>query len=250
MEEKNIGTNNEIVKTEIKPIAAQNTGILIPDTLEAQYRLAKYYVASKLMPSNFDTPEKLLVALQYCFELGLKPMTGIRQMAVIKQTPSLWGDLPLALVRKSGQLKIIEEKIFDKDTNEICFANKNLKAEVYGAYCKAERINGEVKEAFYTMDDVRIAGLDNKDCYRKHPKDMLVYRSRGRVLKTLFPDILNGVAIAEYDFAVHGDEINNQKVIADCDYTTVRSDIMNTDPPANELTDEEKENIIKEEKEI
>lgn len=251
MEEKNIGTK-ELVKTEAKPITAQESGILIPDTLEAQYRLAKYYVASKLMPSSFDTPEKLLVALQYCFELGIKPMTGIRQMAVIRQTPSLWGDLPLALVRSSGLLKMLEEKIFDKDMKEISFENKNLNAEVYGGYCKAERTNGETKDAFYTMDDAKKAGLDKKDCYVKHPKDMLIYRARSRVLKSLFPEILNGVAIAEYDFSVHGEEIVNQKVIADCDHTSVREDVMNTkteniistDVP---LTDAEKEAIKKEE---
>lgn len=182
-----------------KPLEAQENGLLVGNTLEDQYRLAKYYVASRILPKQFDTPEKVITGSQYAREVGLKPLTSMRQMAVIQGTPSFYGDLPLAIVMNSKKLVSIKEYIIDEEQTEICIKNKNLKSKVFGAVCIVKRDNGIEKESIFTMDDAQQAGLVNRDCWKHYTKTMLKYRARAMALKDLFPDVLNGISIAEYD---------------------------------------------------
>ena len=63
-------------------------------------------------------------------ELGLKPLIALRQITVIKGTPSVFGDLPLAMVRASGKLEMIDEFRFDKDSKKINLKNKQTTTKV------------------------------------------------------------------------------------------------------------------------
>jgi hypothetical protein len=130
---------------------------------------------------------------------------------VIQGTPSLYGDLPIGIVRGSGKLKSIKEEIFDKNGVEISRANKNLSAEPFGAECTVERVNGEVVTKTYTMDDAARAGLDKKPGpWQQHRKRMLQLRARAWALKDLFSDVLSGASLAEYDL----DELPETGVIS------------------------------------
>lgn len=196
----------EVVKRE--PIKTTN-GVIMTSSFEEQYRLARCYVQSKLLPKSFDTPEKVVVALQLCYELGLPPMSSIRQIAVINGTPSLFGDLPLALAMKSGLLKKYEEKLFDKEGNEI--DEKNQKP-VFMASCYGERVDGSSLKTMFSLADAENAGLLGSNCWKKYPKDMLVYRARGRLLKSLVPDALQGVAQGEYDYGITIEEASTKNI--------------------------------------
>jgi len=196
------GTKMTEDKKDLAIIEADKKGVLTPKNLESQWRIAKYYSSSGMLPKQFNTPEKVLVAMQYCYELNIKPLTGMRQIAIIQGIPCAYGDLPLGIARSSGNLEYIKEQIIDKNTNEICADNKNLTAEPFAAVCKIKRKNEPEIVAAYSIEDAKNAGLlSRSDCWRKYPKDMLKYRARSRALKDAFADLLNGVAIAEYDYA-------------------------------------------------
>lgn len=182
-------------KTNPPALQANEKGLLIGSSLEEQFRLAAAYCRSGLVPKAFDTPEKVLLGMQYARELGLQPITALRQIAIVNQVPNLWGDLPLSLVLKSEKLELIQETFFDKNNQPFQGAG-----DAFGAACKVKRkgIEGEVVRSF-TMADAERAGLTSKDTWKKYPKRMLQCRARAWALKDLFPDILNGVAIMEYD---------------------------------------------------
>lgn len=171
-------------------IQAAESGVLVGGTFEEQYRLAKAYSASGLMPKALNTPEKVLVALQMCRELNLPAMTSIGKIMVLNGTPSIFGELPLALVYRSGLLESILEM--------------NLLAEggaVIGVQCLTKRkgMSGTVGREF-TIEDAKNAGLWGKPGpWTQYPKRMLQLRARAWNLKDVFPDILMGVGIAEYD---------------------------------------------------
>jgi hypothetical protein len=196
-------TTNE-PKVESKSVATigmDKAGLLQPKTIEEAFRLASAYHKSKLLPVRFNTPEMILVAMQFALELGLKPLTAMRQIAVVNGTPAAFGDLPLSLCYAKGSLESIKEFLFDKDGKEICAKNANLSNPAVGAYCVVKRRgDAEPRETFFTMDDARTAGLLNSPTWKSYPKLMLKYRARSQALKDKFPDALNGVAIAEYDF--------------------------------------------------
>jgi hypothetical protein len=183
-----------------KDLQVDENGILQAKSFSDQYRMAKYFLASKLLPKFYDTPEKVVIAIQYASQLGLKPLVALRQIAVVNGTPSIFGDLPLALVYQSGQLETIDEFYFDREGKKITYENGNLASEVFGHVTIVKRKGDPtILESFFTLDDAARAGL-NSPVWKAYPKRMLKYRSRSQALKDKFPDALAGASIAEYDF--------------------------------------------------
>lgn len=170
------------------PIEASEGGVLVGNTFEQQYRLARVYLASGMMPKAFNTEAKIVVGMQVCHELGLKPMTSISQIMIMNGTPSIFGDLPISLAFQSGKLEKYEDKEEDKDGQPYSWT--------FTAWRKG--FGAPVSRTF-TMDDARRANLLRNDVWSKYPKRMLQCRARAWVLKDLFPDALKGIAILEYD---------------------------------------------------
>lgn len=182
---------------------ANDKGVLIASNLKQQKELAKYLIKSKLVPASLDSPEKVLVAMQYLYSLGLNPFVSMRQVYVINGTPSIYGDLPLAIVKRSGKLVSFEEYYVDKDYLQISVVNKNLDAEIFAAVCLIQMQGMEKPvEVFFTRKMAEAAGLLKRadSTWTKYFGDMLKYRARSRALKDYAADLLNGAAILEYDF--------------------------------------------------
>jgi len=198
---ENIPTKQEVLPVVKSTIAADAQGLLKPQNIEEAFRLAKAYQQSKLLPQRFNSPEMILTAMQFVLELGLKPLTAMRQLAVIQGTPSLFGDLPLSLCFSSGKLESIREWYFAADGREICTRNNNIRDEVFGAGCWVKRKGDpENLETTFTLEEAKRANLLGSSTWKSYPKRMLRYRARSQALKDKFPDALNGLSIAEYDF--------------------------------------------------
>lgn len=187
------------------PVAPKNSaatvnGVLAPANIDEAFRMASAYHQSGLFP-NFDSPQKILVAMQFSAELGLPVLTAARQMYVLNGTPHIWGDLPLALVRKSGQMEYIRERVLDKDGKDINLENKNLNVEPHTSICTVKRKNEDERSFFWTWAEAKAAGLvdKNRSIWKLYPKRMMQMRVRSLALKDVFGDILSGVGIAEYD---------------------------------------------------
>jgi hypothetical protein len=183
-------TSNLPATTQPRPTAlqAKDNGVLVGSTLEEEFRLATAYHRSGLMPRGLNSPEKILVALQICRELGLPPMSSVGKIAVINGTPSLFGDLPLSLVMKSGLLESIKE---------VFFHNEDLSPKY--AECTLKRTGFDPIVRDFSVEDAKRAGLWGKDVWKSYPKRMLQMRARSWALKDMFPDILSGIGIIEWD---------------------------------------------------
>lgn len=198
-------TKPEIQKPAVvrsKDIALDQHGVLAPKTHTEAWRIAETMLSSKALPAHFENAAQVFMAQQMLRGLGLDPVVGIRQVANINGTFSIWGDLPLALVRQSEKLAWVKEQLFDREYKEISVENKNLNTEAFIAVCTAQRVGEpEPVSRFFTLDDAKKAGLidKNRSVWKVYPKRMLRMRARTECLKDLFPEILNGVAVAEYD---------------------------------------------------
>lgn len=201
--------SEELEKTEAQPTARKaappvevnDEGKFAPTTIEGQYRIAKYYSTSGMVPKAFDTAEKVMVGMQFARELGLEPLTGLRNIAVVHGQPSLWGELPLKLAYQTRELKHLEEFVIDKDYRKICLENKNLTATPWAGVCRIQRGTLPMVEATFTMDEAGDAGLlGRNNPWKTYPKIMLMRRARSQALKIAFPDAIGGAPIAEYDF--------------------------------------------------
>lgn len=194
-----------------KPELKMNaSGLIRPENLTEAVRYASMLIESKLLPDRFNSAASVLVGMQYALELNLKPLTALKNIAVVKGTPCLFGDLPLALCQGSGLMESISEYYIDKAGNEISPKNKNISAEVFGAVCAVKRRgDSNLHETFFTMDDAKQAGLLASPTWKSYPKRMLRYRSRSQALKDKFADCLNGIGIAEYDHNKTEEEIES-----------------------------------------
>jgi len=207
-------------KREVSVIPIDSTGRVVARNHTELLRYCGALIQGGGVPERFKTPQQLFGAIAYARELRL-PDTAIRQIANIEGVMSIFGDLPLSLVQRSGDLTHFKEQWFDDDQNVICFENKNLKSPVYGSVTFISRGKGEIQSFSFTMDDARKAGLypakkrngeaNPSSPWEKYTAQMLRYRSRGLALKSVFADAINGVSIAEFDFPDSAPELTGIK---------------------------------------
>jgi len=200
----NMSESENEKKENVKSLAlveVSSNGTLVARNMHGLWQVANAFVKSKLLPRAFDTPEKAFVGLQFCGELGIKPLAGLKNICVINGTPALFGSLPLALVRQSGNLKHFREWIEDEKGNEICPENKNLSAKPFAAICEIQR-NGDEKaqKYFFTTKDAESAQLYKNAVWKMYERDMLKFKARSRALNEKFADIFFGMTIAEDRF--------------------------------------------------
>lgn len=187
------------------PVEARN-GLLSFTDIESLQRLCVYLHASGMMPKQYNTPEKIGTGIQFAIQLGFadKWLLALRQIAVINGNPSMFGDLPLSLVRSSGLLVRFEEFLIDKNSKRICLQHGNLHEDFSGAVCIATRKEKDgttfTDERVFTVEDAKKAGVWGQNVWKVYPKRMIQMRVRSMALKDLFGDVLNGIAIGEYDF--------------------------------------------------
>lgn len=202
--------------TDVKSIGIDDRGLVVAKDNSELLRYCGAVITSGMVPDRFDNPLKLFGALMFVRALGL-PDISIRQVANIKGTPSLFGDLPLALVQKSKELTKFKEQWFDEHYNVISFENKNLLIAPYGAVCFIQRGQDEMQSFSFTMDDAKQAGLypakrrdgtlNTDSPWEKYTSQMLRYKARSLALKSKFADCISGASIAESDFDMFfGDE--------------------------------------------
>lgn len=184
-------------------MTADEEGVLVPKDVNEAFRYAAMIHKSGLAPASFDSPEKVLVAMQLARELDLKPMVALRSMYVVNGTPNLWGDLPLALVRRSGLLELFEEHQYDEQGRDMD-TDPEAGHECFKAVCIVKRVGMATVQKSITWPEVQAAGLHlnkwgAKDTYKNFRKRMMQMRVRTVSLKDQFGDVLQGIAIMEYD---------------------------------------------------
>lgn len=185
-----------------RDIELSDDGLMNVKKFSELLRVSNMLVKSGILPKHYDTPEKVTTAILMVKELGLKPINALKSLAVINGVPTLHTDLPLAMVRNSGTLEMINEFLIDKDYKKICFENKNLEAEVFAAICEVQRKGFEKKTSHYTKMN-RDKNPNSKNAvWSANNEIMMKRKARAIALKDEFGDVLGGLKIAEYDYDV------------------------------------------------
>lgn len=188
----------------LQPLKIGENGLFVMrDQIDVQ-RVARHLLETRAVPASLREPQQVAMAVQGLNSLGLNPYAAIRQVAFINGAMTLWGDLPLALARKSGQLEDFEEFRFvvDADGKYVrqCFENSNAHLEAFGVVCRLRRLGQRDYEIVYTQEDARKAGLWGKTpTWQRYPARMMQMRARSQALKDVFSDALAGVQIQEFD---------------------------------------------------
>jgi len=165
-----------------------NRGIQL-STIEDVFRFAKAVALSQLCPPGFSETDCFLI-IQNGLEVGMSPMAALANTYIVNRRATIFGDMPLALVRQSGLLDDYKQEYqgnpFENDFK--CVVSSKRKGS-------SEPIVTE-----YSVNDAKLAEIwGKKGPWTNAPKRMLLYRARGFNLRDNFGDVLKGCAIAELD---------------------------------------------------
>jgi hypothetical protein len=198
---------------------AQGIAPLVPQTLEEAFRLAQYIVAAKLAPNSYDDdPRKVVIGIMKSMEVGVAPLTGLANIAIVNNRPCVWGDLAIALVQRTGSL----EKMVTNEIGEPPDGELNKWPDSFGIrFCAWRKGQDEPYEGTFTVGDAKRAKLwlnPRKSPWMDYPKRMLFHRARAIALRDGFADALSGLAIREEV----EDMEHQEKSVVDTDFLEAR----------------------------
>lgn len=172
------------VQTPKAPIIMGATGVQL-ETMEDAFRFAKCVVESGFAPKGLEKPESVLIAIQHGYELGMKPMAALQNIALINGRPGIYGDAALALVRASGLLESYAQ--------EVTGLADDRKAVVI-----VKRVGQEPMTSTFSVANAKTANLWGKQGpWTQYPERMLLFRARGFALRDAFGDVLKGLRTVE-----------------------------------------------------
>lgn len=178
--------------TQIEPRAAVQVVIgqrgAAPTNLDELARFASMIAKSGFAPRDLQHPAQIAAVIQTAMELGVPPMTGLRSITMIQGRPMIWGDLPLALARRSG---FFDEAAFSETTTG--------EGETLSCSCTVRRLpNGQLVTRVWDVKRAKTAGLWGKrGPWQEYPERMLQLRARAVALRDTFSDALMGISVRE-----------------------------------------------------
>lgn len=158
---------------------------LSPQTFEQALTFANYMAESEMVPKGFrGKPGDCLIAMQWGYDVGLKPLQALQNIAVINGKPGLYGDAGKAVLLANGC--IIEE-------DDISIVEKNTRAR-----CKITRPGRPPVERTYSLENAKTAGLWGKEGpWRTSPWRQMAWRAFWFAARDAAADLLKGLPGAE-----------------------------------------------------
>lgn len=186
-------------ETPVAPVA----GLPTPAQFNSAQTIALAIASTKMVPEVYrGRPDDVLAAILFGAEIGLPPMTALRDIYMIDGRPALAAHRQLGALRRGGVTILESESTAER------------------AYIKARRADtGEVMSVEFTMDEAKKVirkgkALVDGDNWRSYPADMLWARCVGRLTRRLGPDLIGGlppyVAEEVADFEGWGVEYGTQ----------------------------------------
>lgn len=167
-------------------VAEQRQGFdLSPQTFDQALTFSKYLADSDMVPKAFrGKPGDCLIAMQWGYEVNLKPLQALQGIAVINGKPGLFGDAGKAILLAAGCL-------IDEDDTEVVKANGR-------ARCKIVRPGRNPVERTFTIEDAKTANLWNKEGpWRTYPFRQMAWRAFWFAARDAASDLLRGMAGVE-----------------------------------------------------
>lgn len=178
------------MSTEESTPAAQATAVierpsqsfdLSPRNFEQALQLADYLAKSEMVPKQYrGRPGDCLIAMQWGFEVGLKPLQALQSIAAINGKPNLYGDAGKALLLSHGC-------VIDEDDTEVVKANSR-------ARCKITRAGRPPVQRTFSIEDAKTANLWGKDGpWRNYPWRQMAWRAFWFAARDAAADLLRGM---------------------------------------------------------
>lgn len=156
---------------------------IVPRTLVEVQTMADALSKSTLLPDALKgKAADVMVQILAGQELGMSPMASIRGVHIVQGKPILSADTMVGLCLASGLAEYFV--CVDATDTAVTFETKRKGAPV-------------PQRCTWTMDQAKRAGINTKDNWRLHPRQMLSARARSELARSVYPDVLAGVYVPE-----------------------------------------------------
>jgi len=169
------------------PIVVKPSDVLLPTEHElsvVERAAAMAFAGAVSLPQELNTPAKVAAVMLYGLELGVKPMTALRHLYIVKGKVSPSAELMAGIC-------MAREK-------DIAFHIEQLTAEVCTIRMVRPSRNVDAKYTV-TWAQIKTAGLASGTNVN-YPEDRLRYHCMKRLIRAYAPDLINnmdeGVAVA------------------------------------------------------
>jgi hypothetical protein len=155
-----------------------NALTIVPRSLDEVNSLAETLSKSTLLPEALKGKvADIAVQVLAGAELGLAPMASIRGVHIVQGKPLLAADTMVALCLSSGLAEYFScvEETADKVTYET-----------------KRKGSPHPQRATWSDEDTKNAGLNTKDNWRLHKKQMRRARAKAILARDVYPDVLAG----------------------------------------------------------
>lgn len=179
---------------------------IVPRDIEEAFRMAEAIFVSGMYPDSYAadangksgkhmkevdkkaTVSRIMIGIQKAMEVGLAPITGLSNIYIVNNRPTLFGDGIPALLYGSGKVEYIKE-----------WTTGDWGKDDYTAHCEIKRKDSAIPtHAEFSWADAKKASLLGKSGpWQTHPKRQLQMRARGFAARDGAADILSGLGIYE-----------------------------------------------------
>lgn len=151
---------------------------IIPTSLPEVQSMAEILAKSNLLPEGLKgkAPD-VVVQILAGQELGLAPMASIRGVHIAQGKPLLSADTMVALVLGSGLAEYFS--LVEETADKVTYETKR-------------KGSPHAQRASWSDEDTKTAGLNTKDNWRLHKKQMRRARARAILARDVYPDVLAG----------------------------------------------------------
>lgn len=158
---------------------------LSPQTFDQALEFSKYLAASDMVPKQYrGKPGDCLIAMQWGYEIGMKPLQALQSIAAVNGRPSIYGDAGKAMLLAAGC------QIDEDDIEKV--------RETGRARCKITRPGRKPTERTFSIDDAKTARLWGKEGpWTNYPYRQMAWRAFWFAARDAAADLLRGMGGAE-----------------------------------------------------
>lgn len=161
-------------------------GHLVPKGLDGLWRLANLYHQAAMLPKGVQTKAQVFLVISTGAAVGMDATQSLKNIMIVNNRCSIWGDGLLAVVKASGGCEYVREWMEGEGDDAV-------------AHCETKR-RGDPEPVVrsFSAADAKTAELWRKaGPWQNYPKRMLQMRARAFCLRDVYPDLLGGLAIVE-----------------------------------------------------
>lgn len=156
----------------------------VPRDYQQMMHFCEKLSRSNAVPKSMaGDPMTIFLCIEMGGRLGYSIFQSLQNIAVINGKPQIYGDEPLARVRRSRQMEYIKEHIEGT-------------GDAMEAVCVVKRVNEPEVTRVWTVADAKAAGKwKASGPWTQYPKRMMQMKARNHALRDVFTDVLGGAVV-------------------------------------------------------